>query len=199
MFNLLTFRFLYTFERETHNLEVLGSSPSWSTWIISNIEEILVADFSFYSISSFANDKSYRVGSIMQKPTLYGDSYMIANSFVSRILRGKNGQSDALPKDVHWQRNPIPVSPILQSYQFGVQTPRILFDLRFLYLTIACPPWTILCQGRRCVAYSDANWLAVVVLTISEHIFPGICLLQYASLHVVNIYLTLSHSQVAWC
>ena len=45
--------------------------------------------------------------------------------------------------------------------------------------------------------HRQANWLAVVVLTISEHIFPGICLLQYASLHVVNIYLTLSHSQVA--
>ena len=47
MFNLLIFRFLYTFERETHNLEVLGSSPSWSTVKISNLEEIQVVDFSF--------------------------------------------------------------------------------------------------------------------------------------------------------
>ena len=45
--------------------------------------------------------------------------------------------------------------------------------------------------------HRQANWLAVVVLTISEHIFPGIRLLQYASLHVMNINLTLSHSQVA--
>ncbi len=29
----------------THNLEVLGSSPSWSTPTISNLEEIRVADF----------------------------------------------------------------------------------------------------------------------------------------------------------
>ena len=29
----------------THNLEVLGSSPSWSTLKISNLEEIQVADF----------------------------------------------------------------------------------------------------------------------------------------------------------
>ena len=32
---------------QTHNLEVLGSSPSWSTLKISNLEEIRVADFSF--------------------------------------------------------------------------------------------------------------------------------------------------------
>ena len=32
---------------QTHNLEVLGSSPSWSTLEISNLEEIQVADFSF--------------------------------------------------------------------------------------------------------------------------------------------------------
>ena len=32
---------------QTHNLEVLGSSPSWSTLKISNLEEIQVADFSF--------------------------------------------------------------------------------------------------------------------------------------------------------
>jgi hypothetical protein len=31
----------------THNLEVLGSSPGWSTLKISNLEEIQVADFSF--------------------------------------------------------------------------------------------------------------------------------------------------------
>ena len=45
--------------------------------------------------------------------------------------------------------------------------------------------------------HCQANWLAVVVLTLSEHIFHGIRLLQYASLHVMNINLTLSHSQVA--
>jgi hypothetical protein len=31
----------------THNLEVPGSSPGWSTLKISNLEEIQVADFSF--------------------------------------------------------------------------------------------------------------------------------------------------------
>ena len=32
---------------QTHNLEVIGSSPGWSTLKISNLEEIQVADFSF--------------------------------------------------------------------------------------------------------------------------------------------------------
>ena len=32
---------------QTHNLEVPGSSPGWSTIKISNLEEIQVADFSF--------------------------------------------------------------------------------------------------------------------------------------------------------
>ncbi len=32
---------------KTHNLEVTGSSPVWSTIKISNLEEIQVADFSF--------------------------------------------------------------------------------------------------------------------------------------------------------
>ena len=32
---------------QTHNLEVPGSSPGWSTLKISNFEEIQVADFSF--------------------------------------------------------------------------------------------------------------------------------------------------------
>ena len=32
---------------QTHNLEVTGSSPVWSTLKISNLEEIQVADFSF--------------------------------------------------------------------------------------------------------------------------------------------------------
>ena len=32
---------------KTHNLEVLGSSPSWSTLKISNLEEIRIADFLF--------------------------------------------------------------------------------------------------------------------------------------------------------
>ncbi len=32
---------------QTHNLEVPGSSPGWSTLKISNLEEIQVADFSF--------------------------------------------------------------------------------------------------------------------------------------------------------
>ena len=32
---------------KTHNLEVVGSSPTWSTLKISNLEEIQVADFSF--------------------------------------------------------------------------------------------------------------------------------------------------------
>ena len=32
---------------KTHNLEVPGSSPGWSTKKISNLEEIQVADFSF--------------------------------------------------------------------------------------------------------------------------------------------------------
>ena len=32
---------------KTHNLEVVGSSPTWSTMKISNLEEIQVADFSF--------------------------------------------------------------------------------------------------------------------------------------------------------
>ena len=32
---------------KTHNLEVPGSSPGWSTLKISNLEEIQVADFSF--------------------------------------------------------------------------------------------------------------------------------------------------------
>ena len=32
---------------QTHNLEVLGSSPSWSTLKISNVKEIQVSDFSF--------------------------------------------------------------------------------------------------------------------------------------------------------
>ena len=31
----------------THNLEVPGSSPGWSTLKISNLEEVQVADFSF--------------------------------------------------------------------------------------------------------------------------------------------------------
>ena len=31
----------------THNLEVTGSSPVWSTLKISNLEEIQVADFCF--------------------------------------------------------------------------------------------------------------------------------------------------------
>lgn len=46
--------------------------------------------------------------------------------------------------------------------------------------------------------HCQANWLAVVVLTISEHIFPGIRLLQYASLHVMNIHLTLSHDGIPY-
>jgi len=33
--------------KQTHNLEVPGSSPGWSTLKISNLEEIQVADFSF--------------------------------------------------------------------------------------------------------------------------------------------------------
>ena len=33
---------------KTHNLEVPGSSPGWSTLEISNLEEIQVADFSFW-------------------------------------------------------------------------------------------------------------------------------------------------------
>ena len=33
--------------KKTHNLEVPGSSPGWSTLEISNLEEIQVADFSF--------------------------------------------------------------------------------------------------------------------------------------------------------
>ena len=32
---------------KTHNLEVVGSSPTWSTLKISNLEEMQVADFSF--------------------------------------------------------------------------------------------------------------------------------------------------------
>ena len=32
---------------KTHNLEVVGSSPTWSTLKISNLEKIQVADFSF--------------------------------------------------------------------------------------------------------------------------------------------------------
>ena len=32
---------------QTHNLEVIGSSPIWSTLKISNLKEIQVADFSF--------------------------------------------------------------------------------------------------------------------------------------------------------
>ena len=32
---------------KTHNLEVTGSSPVWSTLKISNLGEIQVADFSF--------------------------------------------------------------------------------------------------------------------------------------------------------
>lgn len=32
---------------QTHNLEVPGSSPGWSTLKISNFEEFQVADFSF--------------------------------------------------------------------------------------------------------------------------------------------------------
>ena len=45
--------------------------------------------------------------------------------------------------------------------------------------------------------HCQANRLAVVVLTISEHIFPSIRLLQYACLHIVNINFTLSHNQAA--
>jgi len=37
----------------THNLEVPGSSPGWSTLKISNFEEIQVADF--YFCEQFAN------------------------------------------------------------------------------------------------------------------------------------------------
>ena len=35
----------------THNLEVPGSSPGWSTLKISNLEEIQVADFFKYPTS----------------------------------------------------------------------------------------------------------------------------------------------------
>ena len=74
-----------------------------------------------------------------------------------------------------------------------------------LYLTVGTFRQHIKEIGKKVVGviclfpdrHRQANWLAVVVLTISEHIFPGIRLLQYASLHVVNINLTLSHSQVA--
>ena len=37
---------------KTHNLEVPGSSPGWSTLKISNLEEIQVADFFIYPTSS---------------------------------------------------------------------------------------------------------------------------------------------------
>ena len=37
----------------THNLEVPGSSPGWSTLKISNLEEIQVADFSFCEDNRF--------------------------------------------------------------------------------------------------------------------------------------------------
>ncbi len=45
--------------------------------------------------------------------------------------------------------------------------------------------------------HCQTDRLTMVVLTIGEHIFPGIRLLQNACLHVVNVNLTLSHSQVA--
>ena len=38
---------------KTHNLEVPGSSPGWSTLKISNLQEYKVADFSF--CEQFAN------------------------------------------------------------------------------------------------------------------------------------------------
>ncbi len=46
---------------------------------------------------------------------------------------------------------------------------------------------------RHCQAY----WFTLIILVIGEHIFPGIGFLQDASLRIVNINLTLSHSQVA--
>ena len=38
---------------KTHNLEVTGSSPVWSTLKISNLGEIQVADFSFCENNCF--------------------------------------------------------------------------------------------------------------------------------------------------
>ena len=45
--NMLKISALRAYKAETHNLEVPGSSPGWSTLKISNLEEIRVADFSF--------------------------------------------------------------------------------------------------------------------------------------------------------
>jgi len=45
---MLIFSTLRAYKVETHNLEVPGSSPGWSTLKISNLEEIQVADFSFW-------------------------------------------------------------------------------------------------------------------------------------------------------
>jgi len=45
--------------------------------------------------------------------------------------------------------------------------------------------------------HGQAYWFAMIILVIGEHIFSGICLLKYTSFYVVNINLTLSHSQVA--
>ena len=42
--------------QRTHNLEVPGSSPGWSTLKISNFEEIQVADFSFCENNRFEFD-----------------------------------------------------------------------------------------------------------------------------------------------
>ena len=40
---------------KTHNLEVPGSSPGWSTLKISNLEEIQVADFSYILLHLLAS------------------------------------------------------------------------------------------------------------------------------------------------
>ena len=60
----------------THNLEVVGSSPTWSTLKISNLEEIQVADFSF--CEQFAN-----------KTAIYEYQYQLPANIVSLILFAK--------------------------------------------------------------------------------------------------------------
>ena len=56
---------------------------------------------------------------IMQKSKLSVDSCTKANSFVLKNRTRKTDQSDALPRDVLWQRNPILVLLILQSCLYG--------------------------------------------------------------------------------
>ena len=63
---------------KTHNLEVLGSSPSWSTVKISNLEEIQVADFLFCE----NNEKTIGLSSTPFKPL-----FTILCDYENRLLK----------------------------------------------------------------------------------------------------------------